>query len=372
MALQINPNKTTEVGDNNENVEATSEENKKSLAKEQQIQDDAPYTDERSIIISPVRNYSLYRSVNALAIGAPKLVIGSSIHSSQILSSRKEEVEAYFPALLGLNPSHPNFMQRVKMWLSNIRFIVNEKSTLDTTFYYDHYSDYKLVKAKEDAINKMYDEADKSNTEKLENALKRKITEINELEASKCKYGSPRNIEQYLIYRHCMLYKDVAKDINLINTDPSIRFYIRDEQKEKEREEKFLQSRKTAMRNYIECLSSDKKFNSVYVQACVSLGYNITEYSLKTKSEKEKILMDFANDRPDKFNKIIGDKNVETKAFIETLIARGELSRSEHNQNIYTSDGDFIAANIKEAVMYFNNPDNSNIKTVYENKLKLY
>ena len=54
------------------------------------------------------------------------------------------------------------------------------------------------------------------------------------------------------------------------------------------------------------------------------------------------------------------------------LIARGELSRSELNQNIYTSDGDFIAANIKEAVVYFNNPENKDIRTSYENKLKMF
>ena len=372
MPLQINPNKAAEAVDNNPNVNSETEDSEQSMAEQAKIDAEASYTDERRVIISPVRNYSLYRNVNALAIGAPKLVIGSSVNSSRILSSNKKEVERYFPALLGLNPTHQDFMSRVKAWLSNIRFVVTENSPLDITFLYNHYKDYETIAKKEDAINREYDAADKSDIEKIERALKIKINKLNDLESSKCDLGSPRNIEQYLVYRHCLLYTDVAKDIALIGSDPSIRFYIKDEKKEKEREEKLLRARQTAMRNYVELLGDDAKFASVYIQICSNLSYNITQYSLKTKAEKEKITLDYANDRPDKFNKLVGDKNVTTKSFIEMLIARGELSRSEHNQNIYTSDGDFIAANIKEAVVYFNNPDNKAIRTSYENKLKLF
>ena len=122
----------------------------------------------------------------------------------------------------------------------------------------------------------------------------------------------------------------------------------------------------------VEVLGDDTKFNSIYVQCCVNQGFNLTEYSLKTKYEKEKVLLDYSNEKPEKFNKLCSDKFISTKALIEMLIARGELSRSELNQNIYTSDGDFIAANIKEAVVYFNNPENKDIRTSYENKLKMF
>ena len=50
---------------------------------------------------------------------------------------------------------------------------------------------------------------------------------------------------------------------------------------------------------------------------------------------------------------------------------RGELVRSEYNQQISTADGTFIGSNMNEAVAYFNNPNNASIKTAYENKLKL-
>lgn len=59
------------------------------------------------------------------------------------------------------------------------------------------------------------------------------------------------------------------------------------------------------------------------------------------------------------------------KALIETLIARGEFIRAQHNQNILTPEGDFIGANMKEAVAWFKDSANSAMVAGYKNKLKL-
>jgi NAD(P)-dependent dehydrogenase (short-subunit alcohol dehydrogenase family) len=56
---------------------------------------------------------------------------------------------------------------------------------------------------------------------------------------------------------------------------------------------------------------------------------------------------------------------------IETLIARGELVRSEYNQQITTPDGGIIGANLNEAVAYFDNPANKDVRNVYEAKLEV-
>ena len=54
------------------------------------------YIDERFVTISPVHNYSNYRRVNMKVLGHKKETIGSSIRSTQILSSNAEEVNTYF------------------------------------------------------------------------------------------------------------------------------------------------------------------------------------------------------------------------------------------------------------------------------------
>lgn len=331
-----------------------------------------PYIDKRSVIIAPVNVFSAYRNANKLSIGPRKTVIGSSINSSRVLSSNKGEVEAYFPELVGLSPSNPDFTTRVKAYLNNISFNVSEQgSSLNISFHYNHKSDYLKVKEQEDKINAKRDNVTRNNLALIKEAVKTWINEINDLESTKYKYGRPENVEEYLMYRHCILYHDVAKDTSLINSDISLRFYIRDENKEAERAKRLLSERRKAMRNFLALEASDKKTEAVYLQMIVSTGGNVGEALVKSKDEKTAALMAYLNENPDKFNNLYDDKNVEMKAFIEALIARGELIRPEFNQQISTADGTFIGSNINEAVAYFNNPKNESVLEVMKNKFKL-
>lgn len=331
----------------------------------------AQYVDKRSVTISPVHNYSAFRNANRRALGARKNVIGSSVTSCQILSSNREEVEAYFPQLIGLSPNNPDFVSRVKAYLSNIQFNVSDNdTTLDTTFIYNHKSDYLKIQAEEDKINEAYDKVNRADLSAIKDAVRVYVDAMNTLESTKHKYGRPNNLQEYLMYRHCLLYKDVAKDIALINSDSSLRFYIKNEAREAEKQKKLILQKKTAMRNFIELNGSDSKRTAVYINMVVSNNGNVADALLKSKEEQEAALMDYVNNSPDKFNKLFEDKHSITKSFIETLIVRGELIRAEFNQQISSADGTFIGSNINEAVAYFDNPDNKAIRDAYENKLK--
>lgn len=330
------------------------------------------YVDKRSVTISLVKNYSAYRKANMKVFGQKHETIGSSVSSCRILSSNKGEVEAYFPQLIGLSPTNPDFITRVKQYLSNIQFVVNNESvTLNTSFIYEHKSDYLEIQRKEDAINAEYDKVDRANTAAIKEALKKRIEDLNALEGTKYQYGRPENLEEYLMYRHCLLYRDVAKDMALINEDTTLRFYIKDEAKEAARQKKLVDEKKKAMKNFVELCGTDAKFEAVFIQVALINNLILSEAIIKQKDEKESILMNFVNESPDRFNRMITDKNITTKAFIEKLIMRGELVRSEYNQQISTVDGTFIGANMNAAVAYFNNPENGAVKTAYENKLKL-
>lgn len=334
---------------------------------------DKEYLDKRSITISLVHNYSNYRKANMKVLGQRKEVIGSSITSCRILSSNQGEVEAYFPALIGISANNPDFITRVKAWLSNIQFVVNDNDVpLDISFIYKSKRDYINFKKREDAIDEEYSKIDRANTNQIREAVKRRVEALNALESEKYKVGRPVNLEEYLMYRHCLLYRDVAKDAALINGDSSLRFYIKDKAKEEEKQKKLTQERLTAMRNFIELNASESKFNAIYIAIVASRNENISEALLRDKHEKSTVLMDFVNNYPDKFNKLYKDGNIITKAFIETLIVRGELVRAEFNQQISTADGNFIGSNMNEAVAYFNNPNNKDIRTAYENKLKMF
>lgn len=340
-------------------------------AKEAEL--NSPYTDKRTVTIAPVQQFSAYRRVNIKSMPPRRNIIGSSISSTRILSSNKDEVEKYFPQIIGISPNNPEFVTRVKAYLSNISFNVQDAgSTLNISFTYDKKKDYLTIKEKEEKINAKRESVARNNTAAIKEAVKVWTQEINDLESEKAKYGHPDNIEEYLLYRHCLLYRDVAKDISLINSDSSLRFYIRDENKEAERAKRLVDERRKAMRNFLALESSDKKRNAVFIQMTVNNGGNIAEAMMKTPDQQVSALMTYLNDSPDKFNDLFEDKNVEMKSFIESLIARGELIRPEYNQQISTADGTFIGSNMNEAVAYFNNPTNKPVLEAMQNKYKLF
>lgn len=346
------------------------EEAEKQAALEAELE--AEYIDRRKIIIASVRNYSAYRRINMATLGKPRNTIGSSVNSVRKLMSNKGEVEHYFPELVGVASNNPEFITRVKNYLNNIFFDVRDtERTIDISFRYRHKKDYLAIHKAEEKIWKTYNAVDRSNTAKLYEAAVIRDNDLFMIESKKYQYGDPLNLEQYILYRHCLNYPDVAKDEAFINSNANLRFYIKDKNKEEVRKTKLIKEQQVALRHLVELQASPIKTNAVYVEYCIYSGINLSDGLSKTALIQSKELMDFATINPHKFNEFVNDKNILDKAFIETLITRGELVRSDFNQQISTPDGEFIGANINEAISYFKNPNNAGLKTKLENKLKL-
>lgn len=329
------------------------------------------FFEQKTITINLVKNYSLYRKANDKVLQKKTDYLGSSVHSSRTLSSNKAEVEAYFPNIIGLAVNNENFITRVKQYLNNIQVKIDELGkTFDISFHWNHKKDYYNFKKREDEINAIYDAVPRNDIIKLRDALKTKIHNLNALESEKYKYGHPNNIEDYLIYRHCLLYPDVAKDIAFINSDSNIRFYFKDDQKEAERLRKLRNEVIKAKTNYVATIQDETLFEAVYIQYLVYKGLSVTSGLAEDKVDKEIKLDDFSVKEPKKFNSIFNDPDLKTKAIIEKLINRGELIRASYNQNITTPSGEFIGANLGEAVTWFKNPDNTSQVNAYLVKLK--
>ena len=255
--------------------------------------------------------------------------------------------------------------------MNNIRIPVDELGrTFDISFHYFHKRDYYKVKAEEEKIEEIYQSANRQNIKNLREALNEKINRLHILESTKCRLGYPVNVDEYLMYRHCLLYNDVAKDVALINSDSNIRFYFKDDQKEAEKLRKYRLEVNKAKANYVTCLADNDLFDSIYTQYCVQNSLPVISSLAKDRLEREIEIDKFSTNEPVKFNKIFNNKDIKLIANIEKLVARGELIRSQYNQNISTPDGEFIGANIKEAVSYFKNPENASIVNAFINKLK--
>lgn len=356
---------------NDENNQAPKADKVLTSKEQKQEELDKPFTYKRSITVSLIQNYSLYRKANDKVLPKKRDYIGSSIRSSQVLASNRAEVEAYFPQLLGISVNNENFVTRLKQYLNNIQVPVNELGvTFDCSFRFNHKRDYFAFKAREEEIEMAYKKANKQSTKDLRAALAIKINDLNNLESEQYAVGSPVNIADYILYRHCLLYRDIAKDTALINCDPFVRFYLKDDAKDKERQQKLRQEINNAKRNYIEVIGDDEMFDAVYIQYCVVAGLPIVNSLLSEKIDKENQLDKFSTSEPVKFNSIVKDRDLRIKSLIELLIARGEFVRSQFNQNITTQDGEFIGANMKEAIAWAKNPENENVLAAFKNKLK--
>ena len=356
---------------NDENNQAPKADKVLTSKEQKQEELDKPFTYKRSITVSLIQNYSLYRKANDKVLPKKRDYIGSSIRSSQVLASNRAEVEAYFPQLLGISVNNENFVTRLKQYLNNIQVPVNELGvTFDCSFRFNHKRDYFAFKAREEEIEMAYKKANKQSTKDLRAALAIKINDLNNLESEQYAVGSPVNITDYILYRHCLLYRDIAKDTALINCDPYVRFYLKDDAKDKERQQKLRQEINNAKRNYIEVIGDDEMFDAVYIQYCVVAGLPIVNSLLSERMDKENQLDKFSTSEPVKFNSIVKDRDLRIKSLIELLIARGEFVRSQFNQNITTQDGEFIGANMKEAIAWAKNPENENVLAAFKNKLK--
>mgnify|MGYP000973000127 FL=1 len=356
---------------NDENNQAPKADKVLTSKEQKQEELDKPFTYKRSITVSLIQNYSLYRKANDKVLPKKRDYIGSSIRSSQVLASNRAEVEAYFPQLLGISVNNENFVTRLKQYLNNIQVPVNELGvTFDCSFRFNHKRDYFAFKAREEEIEMAYKKANKQSTKDLRAALAIKINDLNNLESEQYAVGSPVNITDYILYRHCLLYRDIAKDTALINCDPFVRFYLKDDAKDKERQQKLRQEINNAKRNYIEVIGDDEVFDAVYIQYCVVAGLPIVNSLLSERIDRESQLDKFSTSEPVKFNSIVKDRDLRIKSLIELLIARGEFVRSQFNQNITTQDGEFIGANMKEAIVWAKNPENENVLAAFKNKLK--
>lgn len=356
---------------NDENNQAPKADKVLTSKEQKQEELDKPFTYKRSITVSLIQNYSLYRKANDKVLPKKRDYIGSSIRSSQVLASNRAEVEAYFPQLLGISVNNENFVTRLKQYLNNIQVPVNELGvTFDCSFRFNHKRDYFAFKAREEEIEMAYKKANKQSTKDLRAALAIKINDLNNLESEQYAVGSPVNITDYILYRHCLLYRDIAKDTALINCDPFVRFYLKDDAKDKERQQKLRQEINNAKRNYIEVIGDDEMFDAVYIQYCVVAGLPIVNSLLSERMDKENQLDKFSTSEPVKFNSIVKDRDLRIKSLIELLIARGEFVRSQFNQNITTQDGEFIGANMKEAIAWAKNPENETVLAAFKNKLK--
>lgn len=336
---------------------------------------DQPYKELKKVVIalaSDITIGSSYRQVNARSIPDRHDSVGGSIMSGRTLIANHAEMSKYMPSLIGVSPNDPAFTRKVSNWFCNISIPVPADGfALNCNFNWDRKEDYLRFAIKEQSIIDAYDNASKSNAKEIREAITTYVRDLNELESTRYLHGSPENIDHYMSYRHCLLYSHVAKDPLVVYFDGSVRFYIKDEQRENNRMKRMRIQATKAKRNYLDCIDDRAKFKAVFVCYCAMNKLDVMTNLSLDEAIQERMLDDFSIKEPEKFNKLYNNNNLSIQAFIEEAIAKGELVRSEVNQTVLTPEGAFIGSNMKEAIAYFNNPENKEYRKALETKIKL-
>ena len=346
-------------------------ENKATIVDSNNKATNSPVTVKKTVTIMRKENSSAYFRRNAKFMPEGKVKIGSSINGVNRLKNNIQELTVYMSSILGLAPTDPEFGKKVDMYLNNISAIVPEGGLgLDISFVYNSEKDHQSVSELEEAIYAKFNKANKSTSKERDLAFKVRDEEIISLESTKYKLGSPVNAADYLLWRYCLVYADVANDIALTNNAGGIRFYIYDSEKEKYKEKIMLDIRNKAMAEYLGLINNPSKMTNVLWVHLANTG--VSADSLDDLARAGRVEA-FSKADPNEFLKLCSDSNLLLRANIERMIQYNILKRLPGSSIIVDDNNDTIGQDMESALQFFKNTEQNKAKiSVLQSKLKQY
>lgn len=177
--------------------------------------------------------------------------------------------------------------------------------------------------------------------------------------------GEPINLPDYILYRYCLVYNEIANEESLVGMSPKIRFFIFTKDKDiadkkvalnKQKEAFTIYQQNIGDRNWVDHML---RLFLVRDQDSANPISNIMVKDLPTidPDEKDVILADYQIKDPESFIKFGKDKDLALKGFIEQCIASGILDRIPNTSTI-TFEGNTIGHTMEEAVVFLNTPAN--------------
>lgn len=323
--------------------------------------------DNKKVTIIPRKNMSQFQQVNSKVILGETEKIGSSISAVNKMLANGDELKSLMPTILGANPNSmlSNWDKLVaNYWHSLSVPVPREGLVLEIGLIYDVDDPNKKDAIKGLVENKKVKiESDTDLQNYLESVDKSGNPIV--LEERKYQFATPINTNDYLLWRYCLVYGDVANHIDLVDKASRIRFYIQSDSEIKKAKKNLLVVKEDALAKYLEAIKNETIVNNILIVSKI----DITNLDI---SAKKQLLMEMVETRPSEFVAIFNDKNLQLKSEIESMIFKGLLKRLPNTSAITDSDNPSIILgnNLDEAVSYFTNVSNKVMITEYRNKLK--
>jgi len=345
---------------------------------------------------------SSYASANEEGLDEPSRSIGSSISGVQKMLSNSEEQVALMSNVISISPGDSDWAKALSnYWQSLSEDILPTGKELEIGFIYD-ISD--LTKAPYiNNLNENLPEDDKLKTDaSLKDYIAKRLAGVNtrfkedmskadkltgqasfqakkaaydikydlvwKIEAEHYKFGTPIKVSDYLLYKYCMVYSQVANELALAEKSPNIRFYLHSEAEIKLAKERKHKADKDRMNIYIDTIKSVSKVENVLY----ALDKGDKVRSIKDDTDLFILLEEVSKERPAAFVAAAKDKNLVYKGTIEKYIATGILRRLDNTQIVVDAadPGIIIGNSLDESVSFFASKKNEAIVSEYNAKYK--
>ena len=321
-------------------------------------------------------NQSTFYKTNMKVLGEESRRLGSNATAVKAMLINGDELKVLMPSILGIDPKSTtsNWDKAVSnYWHSLTVDIYDKGKELEIGFIYD-FNDtttfFDNVKRK-DYISKLTGvKDDRTLMEYVEGS---KDGKPNVPENEKYKYAMPINVEDYLLYRYCQSYHDVANNIDSVDKSPNIRFYLFSDKLYKIEADKKLNLEKKAMSLFLKVIANSNEVDNVLYTLCNKVD-SLKGINIKTLDESDKHihLKNIMNEKPQLFISTVEDKNLLIKANIERYINAGIWKRLPNSDIIVDTDNAEITIgnNVDEAVSFMSNDANKERLNVYVAKFK--
>lgn len=355
------------------------------------------YTAKKSMMLLWKPMSSPYAQANKDVLVEEYRSLGPTVSSITAMLANMDEQKEYMPAVLGVSATSSDWNARIAHYWNSISIdIPSSGRTLDIGFDYDVNSvakaDYvtsfnksgrgRNIETDEDAnkyfeteyntINKSFEDGiagarkigNLRDQDKVVAGLyKKKYDAIIKLEGHKYKFGNPIDLDDYMLYRLCLLHAHVANDYSLADKSNNIRFYLHSEEEIKAQKEQQVRIEKERMEAFLDVVKSQDKVENVLY----ALGYG-SFISGTDVSDRNIKLNEISLENPSKFVRTVSNTNLATIGQIEKYITFGILNRLPNSQIIVdTNNPDLIIGNtVQEAITFFKTEINKGAISEYK------
>jgi len=361
-------------------------------------------TDSKKVFIK-VRNIDTsyaYANRDRLAELQINKTIGSAISSVNKMMANSEEQRVLMQDVISISPNSSEWNKQLKYYWNSFSVDIPENGKeLEVGFVYDiealDKQDYisRINKGFDKEKDKLTSDADlkryidkriesvvysfqnaikaaqsiknnQSRQKAIDNAYRVKYDNIVKLEGERYKVGNPIDAFDYMLYRYCLVYGDVANDYTLVSKSPKIRFYLHSEEDIKKLKKSKQQTDKTRLKALLDVTDS--------VDAMENLLYAMGKADIIPQDDVELYEMVEGLSKSDtaEFLRIANNKDLKILGAIEKYVASGIFVRHPGSTAVFNATNleTPLGNNIDEVLTYFKNPANKAVVKELETKYK--